>query len=366
MSGNQVMLTFAGDDSKLDRTFSSVGAGARGMGSAADESAGRLDRLGEAGGNTETRFLGLGAGISGVSTLMSGDAGPEDYAMAMADLGDAVEHTVVPLLQQGRALLANGVNAVVSAGQHVAAAATTAASWAMMGVQAMINAAKMAAAWLISLGPIGLVIAAVGLVIGILVALGVGFDDVRRWAKAAWDFVVSAARTAKDWLARNWPLVLAILTGPFGLAVLAISRNRDSIMGFIRGIPGAIVGIFAGLAGILTAPFSSAFSAIKSAWNSTAGGFGFTTPSWIPGLGGKSFRIPEMHTGGTFVGPTGPGSEGLAMLQHGERVTSAAGSRAGGGPTVHIHVAGSIRSDRELVELVHDELGRGGFGGAFG
>ncbi|HMG43938.1 MAG TPA: hypothetical protein VK611_21575 [Acidimicrobiales bacterium] len=362
MSGkNEVLLTFAGDSSNLDKTMKNVGAGATTMGRDAKTGAGGLDRLGEAGGNTETRFLGLGAGISGVNTLMSGDLTAETAAMAMADLGDAVEHTVVPLAQQGAALLANGGKAVLSAGQHVAAAATTVASWIAMGIQAMASAAVMAAAWLISLGPIALVILAIGAVIGILVAMGVGFDDVKAVASAAWGFITNAASKAKDWLARNWPLVLAILTGPFGLAVLAIVRNWDSITGFFRGLPGKIGGFFSGLASTISSPFTSAFGAVKSLWNSTVGGFGFTTPSWVPFVGGKSFHIPSMHQGGIF--PGAPGSEGLALLQAGERVSPAG---AASGPTVVIYVAGSITSERDLVKVVRDELTRGGFGGAFG
>jgi hypothetical protein len=37
-----------------------------------------------------------------------------------------------------------------------------------------------------------------------------------------------------NWIARNWPLLLAILTAPFGLAVLAIFRHRD-IVSAMRG-----------------------------------------------------------------------------------------------------------------------------------
>jgi hypothetical protein len=37
-----------------------------------------------------------------------------------------------------------------------------------------------------------------------------------------------------NWIARNWPLLLAILTAPFGVAVLAIFRHRD-IISAMRG-----------------------------------------------------------------------------------------------------------------------------------
>jgi len=51
------------------------------------------------------------------------------------------------------------------------------------------------------------------------------FDDVAK----AFDFVKDAAGKVFDWLKSNWPLLLAILTGPFGAAVLLIVRNWDTI-----------------------------------------------------------------------------------------------------------------------------------------
>lgn len=358
---NQVLLTFAGDATKLDKTMKDVGAGAESMGKDAKTGAGGLDRLGEAGGTTETRFLGLGAGISGVSTLLAGDLNAETAAMAFADLGDAVEHTVVPLLAQGKQLVANGAQALVTAGQHVAAAATTAASWIATGAASLVAGAQMAAAWLIGLGPVALVILAIGAVIGILVALGVSFDDVKRFAVGVF-----------NWIKGNWPLLLAILTGPFGLAVLAISRNWDTIK---RGASAVkdwifnrvedIVGFFTGMPGRITSAFSSLGSgvaaAFKSAWNSSLGGLvvfpGFNPPG--PGSLPR-ITIPTLHQGGTM--PGAPGTEGLALLQAGERVTRAGAAQA---PTVVINVAGSITSERDLVKVVRDELTRGGFGGAF-
>jgi hypothetical protein len=338
MAKNQVTLTFAGDSKNLEKSFDNVGAGAKKMGDSASEQASKIDRLGEAGGNTETRFLGLGAGISGVSTLLSGDLNAETAAMAMADLGDAVEHTLAPLLSQGKALIASGV-AAVQAGAHSMAA----------GI-------KMAAAWVIGLGPIALVVAAIAGIIAILVALGVDLEDVKRIAGKAWGFIQNAAAGAFNWIKRNWPLLLAILTGPIGLAVLAIGKHKDKILGFFRGIPGAIRGFFSGLGNAISGPFEAAVRAIKRVWNAGPGGFGFTVPSWIPGVGGKGFRIPSMHTGG--IVPGAPGTETLALLQAGERVSSA--SASGGGPVVHVHVAGSILSERDVQKIVRDAIDRGG------
>lgn len=90
-----------------------------------------------------------------------------------------------------------------------------------------------------------------------------------------------------------------------------VSNSIDTVIGFFRGIPGAISSAFSTLSEAILAPFRWAFDQIRSLWNSTAGGFGFSIPSWVPGVGGREFRIPEMEYGGFVNAPT------IAML--GER-----------------------------------------------
>jgi hypothetical protein len=79
-------------------------------------------------------------------------------------------------------------------------------------------------------------------------------------------------------------------------------------------------------------------------------------PFRTPGL---DITIPRLHEGG--IVPGAPGTEQLALLQAGERV-SPAGAPAG--VVVNLYVQGSIRSDRDLVKLIRDEFSRGGFRGA--
>ena len=379
-SQNKVTLTFAGDSTSLERAMDNVGSGARDMGRKVEDQTSKLDRLGEAGGTAETRFLGLGAGISGVSTIMSGDAGPEDYAMAMADLGDSIEHTVIPLVKSmGTQLLTTGRAAVTSAAQHVASAAQVVAGWVLMGIQATINAAKMAVAWLISLGPIGLVIAAIGAVIAILVALGVGFDDLKRWAEAAWNFILGLVQGFIGWLQDNWPLVLAILTGPIGLAVLAIQSHWQTIkdgftavkdwiaarisdvVGFFTGMPGRLASAAGDLWGWIASSFKAAINSVIRVWND------FKIPSitiggWDPPGPGPSFpefhtpeittkNIPYLHSGG--IVPGAPGQDVLTMLQAGERVTRA--GQAGMVIQVDVYLDGRqvTESIRKIVQVQH-------------
>lgn len=169
---------------------------------------------------------------------------------------------------------------------------------------------------------------------------------------------------AIGFIRRNWQTILAILTGPIGIAVKIISDNKDKIVGFFKAIPGAIAGFFSGLANTIASPFTTAFSRIKNYWNSTVAGFGFSVPSWVPGVGGKSFKIPTMHTGGIF----NPGaSEGLALLKRGEGVFTpdqmrALGSMRGAAPQVAFpsHVTLVVDGQQFAARIVADGTVRGG------
>lgn len=131
------------------------------------------------------------------------------------------------------------------------------------------------------------------------------------------------------WVKGNWPLLLAILTGPIGLAVLAITKNWSTIkngftdvktwigdkisdvVGFFTGLPGQIVKAVKGIAGIIIAPFKGEFDAVARMWNDTLGKISFKIPSWVPGIGGDGFSfptIPAMAAGALVSRPT------LAMI----------------------------------------------------
>ncbi len=126
-------------------------------------------------------------------------------------------------------------------------------AWAI--VQAIINAELWA-------NPVGVIIAAIVALIAIIVLVVKNWDTIAAaaeaawgavldivlavWngikdaAAAAWEFVLDAIRTVWEWIQDNWPLLLAILTGPFGIAVALIISNWDSIKGFFSGLIDAI------------------------------------------------------------------------------------------------------------------------------
>jgi hypothetical protein len=124
------------------------------------------------------------------------------------------------------------------------------------------------AALLVTVGWIGLVVLA-------LVALGVGiyllikhWDAVKRAALVAWAKIRGALAAALAWVRANWPLLVGILAGPFGLAVVLIIKNFDKIkaaakalvdfvirqfkrmLDFITSVPGKITGILGKAGGV--------------------------------------------------------------------------------------------------------------------
>jgi phage-related protein len=168
---------------------------------------------------------------------------------------------------------------------------------------------------------------------------------VRDFFVAAWETISGALRAVWDWLSANWPLLLAILTGPIGLAVKFIVDNWDAIVDFVKKIPQrigtALKGVWDGLTSFLktawtntTNFFTSIFNTVKELpgkfggflksiwdgllsglkgvwqsvkdfWNNTIGGKGFTinVPDWVPIFGGKKYdiRIPRLAQGGVAM-----------------------------------------------------------------
>lgn len=343
MGKPQVTLTFAGDESKLTQSMNNVGSAARTMGSdvgAASrdigESAGGFDRAGEAADGAEGKAQGFSDTLTGTKDVMGGVGEIakgnlfEGFVMAgqgMADLAGGMASFLIPAMK--------------NAGTWIKS--TTIA-------QKALNLAQRA-------NPIGIIIT-------LLVLLGVGLialwkksETFRNITTGAFKGVQSVISGVWGWVKKNWPLLLAILTGPIGIAVLVIGKHKDKILAFFKSVPGAIGGFFKGVGNTITAPFRAAFQGIKDAWNNTVGGKGFSVPDWIPGLGGKNFSIPYFHTGGIVGGSMG--SETLAMVKAGEKITS--GSNSGGGGSITF-VSDGTAASRALLEIMRKAI-KAEFGG---
>lgn len=122
----------------------------------------------------------------------------------------------------------------------------------------------------------------------------------------------------------------------------AFSAVKGAAQSLVSGVASAfnsLAGKIGGLANIMIAPYRIAFDAIRSAWNSTVGGFGVSIPK-VFGFGGASFTIPEMAKGGIVTGPT------LALIgEAGPEAVVPLNSKntpgMGGATTVRLELAGA-------------------------
>lgn len=103
-------------------------------------------------------------------------------------------------------------------------------------------------------------------------AITAAFNAAWGFISSIWNAIRNAAAYALNWIRANWPLILGILTGPFGLAVVLIIRNWSSIVGFFSGIIHAIGGVFSAVVGFITAPFRTAFAIVSGIVSAAIGG----------------------------------------------------------------------------------------------
>lgn len=261
----------------------------------------------------------------------------------------------------------------------------------LLGVAAamwVVNAALAA-------NPVVLIVGAIILAIGLLVIaiqqLIKHWDTISKAMVDAFNWVLGVVKSTFNWIKDNWPLLLAIITGPIGLAVKFIVDNWDAIKrgaaqvieslrywfgqvwdvmtwpfrrawdtikyvvdqlkGVFTGFLDALRWVFGQIYDIVTYPFRRAVEAIKWLWNSTLGGFGFSVPSWVPLVGGREFRIPEMASGGIVNRPT------IAMIgESGPEAVIPLDRLTGGGGNTYYITVNALRADAETGRLIHESL----------
>jgi hypothetical protein len=192
----------------------------------------------------------------------------------------------------------------------------------------------------------------------VLLAAKFGFlSDAVDGVKIMAEFLWNKIKEGFGWVVNNWPLLLAILTGPFALAIAAVVKFKDNIVDIFKTIYSYTVEIFKSIADSIYQPFKTVFNGIAELWNGTVGALHFEVPSWVPfDLGGKTFdgpKIPVLGDGGIVTGPT------LAMI--GERGPEAVIplNRAGGGVagnTINVNVTSAnpqevVRALQKYVRL---------------
>jgi hypothetical protein len=94
------------------------------------------------------------------------------------------------------------------------------AKWTLMGARAMAQAARMAAAWFIALGPIGWAIAAI---IGIVAVVIANWDKIKAFTVNAWNAITEK------------------VSGAWRSVKEAVTNGINGVVDFVRGLPGKIM-----------------------------------------------------------------------------------------------------------------------------
>jgi phage-related protein len=342
--GNQVTLTFAGDASQLQRTFSQVGQSAQTMTNDVGNASHSFEAVGEGFDKAEQRAMGFRDTITGVQdsvkgfgSILKGDFSGDALltaGMGIGDLASGFSNLLVPAMSSAVTWLK--ATKVGMLAQAAASGIVKAATAAWTGVQWLLNAAMTA-------NPIGIIIVAIGALIAIIVLIATKttwFQDI--W-NAAWGGIKAAAMAVWDWLKGAWDW---------------LGNAFDWLVDKFRAIPENLKNNFLGLFNIITAPFRAAFNFISDIWNNTIGRLSWSVPSWVPFIGGNTISVPKLphfHTGGIVPGL--PGQEMLAVLQAGERVTPAGKSTA---TVIEIRSSGSDVDDLLVKILQRAIKARGG------
>lgn len=233
----------------------------------------------------------------------------------------------------------------------------TVAGPAIAGLTVIIEAvgpaigAVNAAMTFLAANPIVLVIAAIVAVVAILVILELKFG-----------FVQKAAGAVFDWIKAHWPLLLDILLGPFGFVLGLIIQHFGQIKDAVGTLVGDIASAIKPVADVLLAPFKIGWNAIAGLWNNSLGKLDFKVPGWVPVIGGNEIKFPQLptfHTGG--IVPGAPGTDVLAMLRAGERVTPANNVSGGSGGHTFVTNVTTNATAEQIVRQQSWQFRRGGY-----
>lgn len=176
-------------------------------------------------------------------------------------------------------MIARGVVAVAT---MVAQAAIAAGAW-------IAGAIATAAAWVVAnaamLGIWGLIILAIVGAVALIIA---NWDTIINFFKGVWEGIQKGVSGLINWVTENWPLLLAILTGPIGIAAYLIITHWETIKRafgaaweFIKGVWSQVTGFFGGIGQGISNIFWNVVTVIQNAFN--------TAINWIRGVPGQIF-----------------------------------------------------------------------------
>jgi phage-related protein len=244
-----------------------------------------------------------------------------------------------------------------------------------MGAQAMLQAARMAAAWLIAMGPIALIVAAV---VGLVAIIVLNWDTIKEYTLKAfqwiWDWVKKIFGWLKDLflnftgpglIIKHWDKIVSATKTAFNWVKNLAKDAINAVIGFFTGLPGRIMstgakllsaakgigkfivdGLKNGLSklgGFASSLAGTVTKAVKGAINGVVDLLNWAIPNKL-GMGPLSIDIPDnpiprvRAMGGPAGGRVRVGERGPeeVMLPNGSTVIPNHRLGSGGGVTVNV------------------------------
>ena len=272
----------------------------------------------------------------------------------MENWAASIGQKLIPILQT----LVGDIQTAISWLSHhkevmIGIAVAVAGALGTLAVMWVINTIAAMAFWTAATGGIIILVAALAVGIAWIVThWGEVWTFIKDVAADAWHWiynnfiqpVVQAFSDVIDWVKGHWPLLLAIITGPFGLAIYFIMSNWNSIVNFFSGLVASIGSVFTQIGNAIWNGIKSGINLAIGGINTLISAFDSAT-GWIPGVPNIP-QIPKMRaTGGPviagqpyIVGERGPelftpGASG--NITPNNQLGAALGS--GGGTTVNVY-----------------------------
>jgi TP901 family phage tail tape measure protein len=212
-------------------------------------------KIREAWNQVQTRLIELydnikGPGVGSLVALLGAVNKLVGGLVTLTDHGKTLKGIIVPLAA-----------AVLTYKVYMMGAAAAEALFMSEGlISFFIRAAAATDIWTASMvlldaallsNPLVLIGLGIAVLVGLLVMVAMHWDRVKAAAVSAWHWTENGASNVWHWITGHWPLLLAIITGPFGLAALFIISHFNGIVAFFRGLPGrianAVVGLYDGI-----------------------------------------------------------------------------------------------------------------------
>ena len=241
---------------------------------------------------------------------------------------------------------------------------------ALAGYQALIAGAKMMAGWLMALGPIGLIIAAVGAVAALII---MNWETVKGWLSGFWNWLKGIFAAGLDWIKSHWDLIATILFGPIGFAVSMIIKHFDKIKEVVQNVWNWITGIFGKIGDIGTSVVKGAVNSVIGFAENTINGFirlinsALGAINKIPGVNIGTIgelSIPRLAEGGIVPATSGgrlavigEGGEDEAVIPLSKLRDMNIGGSGGGDVRVELNMSGIMaRSRTDLRDIAVDMI----------